>query len=136
MDSEKIKICIEHGLPNCCEKFPHTHPQIEEIAEKLYEQTMAGIQYGDGRDLLEWKELVKNGFVAYAKDALQQATQRAYEQGREATLAEVKKVCDKMKAEIKTPDGYASTYYNIKSSCDYNKLLDEIALALLSTIEK
>ena len=103
--------------------MPHSHSQIEEILATFADK----FDQSDGR-IDEYIKDVQDWF----RTALLQATQTA----REETLAEVKKVCDKMKAEIKTPDGYASTYYNIKSSCDYNKLLDEIALALLSTIEK
>lgn len=46
---------------------------MEKQAEKLWEQTMAGIQYGDSRDRKDWQEIVKKGVIAYYKDAIKES---------------------------------------------------------------
>src|SRR3990167_1590107 len=58
-----------------------TQEKEVEIAEDLWNKTMRDIEYGDGRDDARWQELVKDGFIAYAREALSQASQESYKQG-------------------------------------------------------
>jgi len=60
------------------------YKEQEKEAEKLWNQTMRDIQYGDSRDREDWQEIVKKGFIAYTKDLFHSHTITLFTALREA----------------------------------------------------
>lgn len=58
----------KNGDCPCHASTPTSGEKWEELAETLYNQTMRDIDYGDSRNNPEWQKIVKEGFIAYAKE--------------------------------------------------------------------